>query len=251
MGFTRKSNVYQLIPIAAFLLSGCSAEVTSDSGDFSTLPAPGVSTIIAPSYTPIPQATQLPEEDDPYSNCTTVPFDGLAKEVKGSPIHENEIVNLEFLTPDEIEVINDKFLVHHNFERALVGQPELVWSEELAELAKERLLDMVRRDYFGHYDPNTEKNMLEAYIGGNYFIGENLGRSELGVDDGESIPYALSISKALVESPLHYNNIVNPKFKAFGAFTARWNGSPTDEGREDMVVTVFIFAGGAECEGKH
>ncbi|MBR1735482.1 MAG: hypothetical protein IJ736_00495 [Firmicutes bacterium] len=61
-----------------------------------------------------------------------------AAETKGSSISE--------LEKQVFELVNE--------ERAKNGLPELEWSDELADFAREHSEDMVRRNYFGHTDPD-------------------------------------------------------------------------------------------------
>ena len=88
--------------------------------------------------------------------------------------------------------------------------PRLRWNECLAQKAYQRAKQMVKRDYFEHYDPRTGENpswdlVVECFR--CRFAGENLAK---GNESAEVI------HQALMRSRTHRKNILDPRFTMLG-----------------------------------
>lgn len=81
----------------------------------------------------------------------------------------------------------------------------------LIEVARKKSKDMYDREYFAHKDPETGKIETWGWIreacGGYTYAGENL---TMNFTDAEKA------HKALMNSPSHRKNIVNPNFEKMG-----------------------------------
>ena len=102
------------------------------------------------------------------------------------------------------------------YELARHENQRLRWDSCLAAKAVIRARRMVGRGYFEHEDPQTGKNPVWATVSQcvpsdrrrfNIPAGENLAK---GVDT------PANIHKALMESPTHRKNIMDPRFNHLG-----------------------------------
>ncbi|GLI35182.1 CAP domain-containing protein [Desulforhabdus amnigena] len=86
----------------------------------------------------------------------------------------------------------------------------LRWNECLSQKAYERAKYLVKNKRFSHKDPRTGKNpawdMLKSCCNFRY-AGENLVRGDLPAE---------SLHEALMESPSHRKNIMDPNFDLLG-----------------------------------
>lgn len=107
------------------------------------------------------------------------------------------------LTPDEQRMVE---LV--NAERARYGLPALKTNPQLVQLARLKAKDMVENNYFSHTSPTygSPFEMMRAFGVTYSFAGENLA--------GASTVEAAH--QALMNSPGHRANILNPNFKEVG-----------------------------------
>lgn len=131
----------------------------------------------------------------------------------------------------DIEIAIFKYV---NIERINSGVKELVWDDELSEIAREHSEDMAKNSFFSHTnlrgeDP-TARAIRHGYIlrkelGGGYYrvgIAENIGKMTTGYV--EEIGYvnndADSIAKAQVKSWMssvgHRRNILDPSYDRLG-----------------------------------
>ncbi len=95
-----------------------------------------------------------------------------------------------------------------NAERKKAGLQELVWDEEMAEVARAHSLDMWRRQYFAHDTPEGE-TPLERLLGDEIVLEKA----------GENLALARTIARAhkgLMNSPGHRRNILDPAFGRIG-----------------------------------
>jgi hypothetical protein len=95
-----------------------------------------------------------------------------------------------------------------NSERRKMGLLELVWSDELAAVARSHAEDMWRRKYFSHYSPEGDDvgdrlNRANIYY---TFAGENLALA----------PTLLTAHSGLMNSDGHRRNILESQFRKIG-----------------------------------
>jgi uncharacterized protein YkwD len=86
----------------------------------------------------------------------------------------------------------------------------LRWDDCLALKAFIRARRMVSGGYFEHRDPNTGKNPAWQMVAGCYrirYAGENLVKGDNTAE---------AMHEALMESPTHRKNILNPKYDLVG-----------------------------------
>lgn len=99
-----------------------------------------------------------------------------------------------------------ELLVYTNHER----ENKLTSDDCLEQKARERAEDMFKRDFFSHTDPETGERLFIKMVrscGDFDLVGENL------VMDFKTIEQA---HVALMNSPLHKENIVNKKYSKAG-----------------------------------
>ncbi|MGH2625913.1 MAG: CAP domain-containing protein [Anaerolineales bacterium] len=116
-----------------------------------------------------------------------------------------------------------------NRARADAGTQRLSRSPALDAVALSRALDLLRLGYFDHYGPDGESAFTELRSRGIRYrlAGENLARN--------NYPDAMTVNQAfeaLMASPGHHANIVEPRFASVGVAAVlvgeRW-----------LYVTVF------------
>ncbi|MGE5605641.1 MAG: CAP domain-containing protein [Bacteroidota bacterium] len=125
------------------------------------------------------------------------------------------------LTPEEARIFK---LI--NQERAEAGLAQLEIDPTLTQLARDKSLDMVSHNYFGHYSERfgTIHDQLEVNAVSYCNAAENLA-------GGSNI---IKTHRRLLASPAHRSNILNPKFKRVGIGIVK--GSPYGK----MMTQVFI-----------
>ena len=145
----------------------------------------------------------------------TSPADGLNHNTSSNPSRE---INL---TPEEARIFK---LI--NQERAKAGLPQLEIDSLLTQLARDKSLDMVSHNYFGHYSERigTIHDQLEVKAVSYCNAAENLAG---GAD-------TLKTHRRLLASPAHRGNILNPKFKRIGIGIVK--GGPYGK----MMTQVFV-----------
>ena len=115
---------------------------------------------------------------------------------------------------DEYEEVGEDSFVDEvirlvNIEREKEGLKPLSKSEKLCEVAEDHSIDMSRRNFFSHTNPDGESpydRMGDRGIKYS-FAGENIAK-------GQSTPVA--VVQAWMSSDGHRANILNPKFKNIG-----------------------------------
>jgi uncharacterized protein YkwD len=113
-----------------------------------------------------------------------------------------------------------------NQERAKAGLPQFEINSTLTKLARDKSLDMVVYNYFGHYSERlgTIHDQLKAEQVSYGNAAENLAGG----------PDLTRTHCRLLASPAHRSNILNPKFKRIGIGIVK--GSPYGK----MVTQVFV-----------
>jgi uncharacterized protein YkwD len=104
----------------------------------------------------------------------------------------------------------DGIIYYTNLEREKVGLKPLVKNTNLNRSASEKVDDMFNKQYFEHVSPDkkTVADLVNA-IGYKYqIVGENLA---LGIFDNDK-----DLVRAWMNSPLHKENILNPKYTEIG-----------------------------------
>ncbi|OHB05319.1 MAG: hypothetical protein A3A26_01895 [Candidatus Zambryskibacteria bacterium RIFCSPLOWO2_01_FULL_47_14] len=95
-----------------------------------------------------------------------------------------------------------------NVERKKAGLEDLVWDEEMAEVARAHSLDMWQRQYFAHENPDGETPL------------DRLLEDEIMLEKaGENLALARTIARAhkgLMDSPGHWRNILESDFGRIG-----------------------------------
>lgn len=114
-----------------------------------------------------------------------------------------------------------------NAARAQQGLRPLVMDPVLRDLARRKSMDMATHEYFSHDSPRLGGLMdLLAGAGVDYrYAGENLAAA----------PTVSSAHQALMNSPGHRENILNPQFTHVGIGVVR-------DGPSELLVTQ-IFVG--------
>ena len=127
--------------------------------------------------------------------------------------------------PDEYETFE---LV--NRERTRRGLEEMVWDDDLAELARDYSRRMSRERFFDHYDPDGRTVLdraIAAHIRGWDRIGENLFTGN-GIDH-----YPVFAVRGWMNSRTHRDNILYRQWKATGVGMA--------VGRDGRVFMTQVF----------
>lgn len=130
--------------------------------------------------------------------------------------------------PDEAQ-----FAARVNAERQRNALPELVLDPILVAVARGHSREMATRGYFAHESPDehlrTPMRRYLAAVGGQpeyLLVGENIFYcSVVGVERGHA---------ALMNSPEHRRNILDPRYAAVGI------GTYTNEAGEYWVTQVFL-----------
>ncbi len=129
--------------------------------------------------------------------------------------------NPRYVPQPDPEVVAREIFEETNKERTKRGLAPLVWDEELAEIARWRVQDMVRRNYYSHYDPQTTEPLIAKRCAA---CGENL--------DGEYIATGRRFVNAWLNSPGHRANMLNPRWTAIGVGVAK---------RGSLYIAIQVF----------
>ena len=137
-----------------------------------------------------------------------------------TPVADDPVIHVESETTENVplpftpetmsvdEVSEKEMLQLVNAERRLLGIQELVFDEELTQVAREHSRDMWERRYFAHENPDGENavhRMLEDEI--------DFARA------GENLALTRTVERAhtgLMNSPGHRKNILDPQFRRVG-----------------------------------
>lgn len=116
-----------------------------------------------------------------------------------------------------------------NDARSAEGIPALAWDDALAEVAVARGESLIRDQYFDHYGPDGSSAFSELSARGIAYrlAGENLARNNYGGATTVAVAF-----EALMASPGHRANILEPRFSRAGVAVVR-------DGRYWLYVTVF------------
>ena len=123
--------------------------------------------------------------------------------------------------PRDLEVVAREIFEITNEERTKRGLAPLAWDEDLAEIARWRVQDMVERNYYSHYDPKTGEPL---WLKRCATCSENA--------DIEYIPTGRTFVNAWLNSPGHRANMLNPQWTAIGVGVAR---------RGTLYIGVQVF----------
>ena len=108
-----------------------------------------------------------------------------------------------------IEEMRNEIVRLTNTERTKAGLPELSVSDTLMNCAQAKAQDFEDNHYYGHNSPvyGTPGEMIRSFVSGVTAAGENIA------------PWRETATDAFLswlESPPHYENILNPKFTHIG-----------------------------------
>jgi uncharacterized protein YkwD len=156
------------------------------------------------------------------------------------------------VTPDapqvDLKEAAKQIALEINTVRAQKGYVLLRSDVALTHIANERSTDMIARDYFSHYDPQTGQEPLLRYLQATKFVyhfaGENI--AEIKNDAGWVPPWftvaarysasdlASEFIKGWLNSPEHRANILNINYKRTGVALA-----VSTDGRRIVATQVF------------
>lgn len=125
-------------------------------------------------------------------------------------IHSDESVDLKFKTEDvtDDKTSEQKMLQLVNEERVKVGLKALVWDEKLAVVGRAHGVDMFKRGYFSHQNPDGQSPFDRMAAAGITYQAA-----------GENLAYAANVTLAhngLMRSPGHKANILDKDFGKMG-----------------------------------
>ena len=124
--------------------------------------------------------------------------------------------------PEHRHVLEQEILVRTNGRRTEAGCAKLVWDPSLAEAAYRHSLDMCRRRFFDHMNPDGHDPMRRAQMAGIRYmlIGENLIMFDTAHDLIRSSADRPTLAEDLVQgwmgSPGHRRNILHAEFQRLG-----------------------------------
>lgn len=123
--------------------------------------------------------------------------------------------------PRDPEIVAREIFELTNAERVKRGLKPLVWDDELAQIARWRVQDMVERGYYSHYDPQTGELLFAKRCA---TCGENLAEGY--------VPTGRAFVDMWLGSPGHRANMLDPQWTAIGVGVAR---------RRATYVAVQVF----------
>lgn len=138
-----------------------------------------------------------------------------------SPANNNAIINYEYLSDEEFEMLK---LI--NEARQEEGLNLLEFDMELTRIARRKALDMIENNYFDHNSPTlgTPFEMIKSYEVEYSLAGENLAESS-------SIKEAF---QSLMASQEHRENITKSRYDIVG------NGIVKKGNGQFVIVQLFI-----------
>jgi uncharacterized protein YkwD len=127
-----------------------------------------------------------------------------------------------------------------NAQRARAGSPPLTENPRLQQAAERHSLDMATRKFFEHVNPDGVSDAARIVRTGYppIVIGENLAWGE----EEESTP-AL-IVEALMHSPGHRRNLLEPAYREIGIGLAYAAPEPQRVPKQAAIYTTDFGAGG-------
>ena len=151
--------------------------------------------------------------------------------------------------PQSDLIVSAKYIVDGtNLARAQRGLPLLRTDIVLTRIANDRSVDLITRDYFSHYDPQTGQEpllrYLQAYGYAYQYAGENIAELKNGtgwVLPGQTVAarynpdeLASEFVKNWLNSPGHRADIVNSRYRRTGVGL-----SVNRDGRRIVAAQVF------------
>ncbi len=132
-------------------------------------------------------------------------------------------------TEEYILIQRQTILTLTNETRTAVGVAALTLDPALTEVAQAHAVDMAVRGFFDHTNPDGESPLDRMRNAGISFrlVGENIAW----------FPSAESVVNGWINSPCHYNNMVNPHFGRVGIGVYK-----TDPDSEGNFYYVQLFA---------
>ena len=139
-------------------------------------------------------------------------IDGIDGEIYWDEDSYSVIINSERVVDDSNWKYDVLYLT--NRIRAERGLSLLAWDDSLAETGREHCMDMAARGYFAHTAPDGTTPFDRMVRRGIYFTyaGENIAAGQIDPE---------AVVDAWVNSPEHFENIVNPFFTRMGAAFTR------------------------------
>ena len=106
----------------------------------------------------------------------------------------------------------------------------------LTDLARERSLDMIVRNYWGHYMPDGQHgpHWIQAQLAGGPYTSENLGITAEGYETA-----MWSLFRDWVESPAHLAILLRPEFNWLGVGLVE-TPAPVPGYTFKVVTQVFV-----------
>jgi uncharacterized protein YkwD len=143
--------------------------------------------------------------------------------------------------PDNDGQVRAATLCLINAQRTRHGDQPLTENVELDRAAVLHSLDMAKRKYFEHVDPDglghAARIMRQGYP--PLLVGENLGWAELG----KSTP--AHMVELWMESPGHRANILEPRYREIGIGMAYQAPEAQPVPKQAAIYTTTFGAGGA------
>ncbi len=121
---------------------------------------------------------------------------------------------VELDIPAEVRADMEQILAWVNVDRDAVGAPRLKLSDSLSQLAFHKAVDMAKRDYFAHEDPEGKfVNDWKDIYGYTSLVAENIGfATKYDIE---------AVYEGWRQSPGHYANIIDPKNTLLGVGLAQ------------------------------
>lgn len=154
-----------------------------------------------------------PKKDsgDIYNQINGQNFTGQSTTTKNDTVIKSYTQDFDSEKPKTNAKISiDGIIYYTNIEREKVGLKPLIKNKSLSTSATAKVDDMFAKQYFEHVSPDN-KTVADLVNSSNYkyqIVGENLA---LGVFNSDK-----DLVQAWMNSPLHKENILNPKYTDIG-----------------------------------
>lgn len=132
-------------------------------------------------------------------------------------VKDSAVEEIDTTTPEFFRCQSEQMFDMVNAFRIANGKEILKWDEAAAVAAKNHSGDMAQNNYFSHTGLNGS-DVLERYISVN-----NVSWTSIGENICAGYAHAPDVFFALMNSPGHRNNMLNPDFKYLGTGMA-FNG---------------------------
>lgn len=204
---------------------------------------PAVVTAPAPSVPQNSAPTNSPQTDAPATSAPPATVSAPAAETVAEPAAEQSeplagappspLAPVSGSDPATLAFTAREFSLFDamNQERIANGLPALISKDVLTEVARARSEEMTRLDYFAHFYPGGTSAYEFLQRAGASFstAGENLAKVAGGETDSVNVAI-----EALMASPTHRANILNPDFARVGV------GAVTSD--EGVTIFTMIYA---------